>query len=185
MENIGYTNTINRGIRYDGADFIVVLDSDNFLTPKSIELRVQAFREKPILDMVHGFAYSITTENYDECLKGTFRKHGRHDDRIHDQTVMLRKSVYYKCGLWYDMGNPMASSDKEYWYRLGVHPFSPLSQQVKAKKLDSFLCYYRKDVKSMKYQRNEKQKKYLRGLLDKRVETLKREGITRENTPWL
>jgi len=183
--NIGYAEVMNLGIKKAKGDFIVILDSDNILTPYSIKARVKAFRKKPLLDVVYGLAYQIGKESYIDCLRGKFPKHGRYDNRVHDQTVMFRKSVFHKVGLFCDMGNKLSSSDKEFFYRLGIHPNSPLPQQVKCGRIEDYMVYYRVHKKSMKQKRNEALKKELRKAFFNRIVQLIQEGLTRKNTKWL
>ena len=184
-KNLGYAEAMNTGIKWSKGEFIVILDSDNMLTPDSIKVRVKAFRKKPALDIVYGLAYQIGKESYKKCLKGKFPKHGKYDNRVHDQTVMFRKSVFYKVGLFCDMGHKLSSTDKEMFYRLGIHPNSPLPRQVKSQMLEDYMVYYRVHSKSMKQSRDDKLKKELRKLFFNRIVRLIQEGLTRENTKWL
>jgi len=71
------------------------------------------------------------------------------------------------------------------WYRLGIHPLSPLPKLVKCKKIDEEVAFYRVNENSMKHSLSKKRKKELLKQFDKRIKQLKKEGITRENTPWL
>lgn len=184
-KNKGYAKAKNTGIRATQDRFIAFLDADDMLTPESIEVRYKAFEEKPERQFVHGFAYSIYGDvGLDWCNahRHELKRHGRHKDRVHAQGVMMRREVLEKYGLFYDM---LSKSDKCMWYRLGVHPLSPLPKLVKAKKIDDFVAYYRIDPKSMKHSLDKKKKEELLKQFNKRINQLKKCGITHVNTEFI
>lgn len=181
--NQGYAKAKNTGIRATQDGFIAFLDADDMLTPESIEMRYKAFT--PERDFVHGFAYSIYGDvGLDWCNahRHELKRHGRHMNRVHAQGVMMRREVLEKYGLFYDI---VSKSDKEMWYRLGVHPLSSLPKLVNVKKIDDFVAYYRIDPKSMKHSLDKKKKEKLLKQFNKRIKQLKKEGITYQNTEYL
>jgi len=193
--NQGYAKAKNTGIRASNGEFVTFIDADDCLTVDSIEKRVEAF--KPEIDFVHGNVYDVTTigskiATYDDmmdCRKefsmspGTLRYFTKqHRKKIHAQSQMFRRSVFERFGLYWDINS---KADKEYLYRLGIHPLSPLPKLIKHKKIDDFVAFYRRHESSMKSGLKEKQKRELKDKFNRRIAQLKREGITKENTEWL
>jgi hypothetical protein len=116
----------------------------------------------------------------DPITQRYFKK--QHRKKIHAQGMMFRKSVFERFGLYWDI---KSKSDKEMNFRLGIHPESPLPKLINHKKINSFVSYYRRHPDSMKSALKEKEKQELKDKFNRRIETLKRDGITKENTEWL
>jgi glycosyltransferase involved in cell wall biosynthesis len=180
--NKGYSHAKNVGILASKGDFIVHLDADDMLTPKSIELRMRMFQAKPHLDMVHGDAYRCHgAVSYRWCVE--HRKQLKVNVRpIHAQGVMIRKSVYEKYGLYFE--KLRSKGDKEMWYRLGIHPKSPLKKLIRVKKIKGAMAFYRRHKKAMKKRRahNPKYNARVERKFARRIRELKRNGITKKNT---
>ena len=174
-ENRGYNAAKNTGILAAKGEFIRLIDADDVLTPNALEDAVKIFDEHPEVDLVHGYA--------DRWYGGDDFRGINRKTYCHAQGRMWRRSVYDRFGLYYE---PLRSmGDKEFIYRLGVHPDSPLPRLVKDYKLKKVVAHYRKHEDQM-----HKWKKYKRpdvGKLHKkqfkrRIKQLLREGITKENT---
>lgn len=134
--NSGVASCRNAGLIHADGPLIVFLDSDDMLTEDSIERRVDKFLADPTLDMVHGLAW-----RYRENGKDGYNKKAV----IHDQTVMIKREVFVKHGGFYDALR--TKENKEMWFRLGVHPESPVKPKIKAKKFNEFYAFYRKHDK--------------------------------------
>lgn len=177
-ENRGYSHCKNVGIREATGKYIVHLDADDVLTPESVKIRLESF--EPGVDVVHGLAWRYRWDGTEWVIDGYNEK-----SKIHAQGVMIKRSVYEKHGLYYE--KLRSKADKEMWYRLGIHPESPLPKQIKAKKIKNFVAYYRKHEKQMhKLRRQNKDvNSQTESLFKARIKQLSKEGITRENTAFL
>ncbi len=192
--NVGFAEAKNEAIRCSRGEYIVPIDADDMLTPRSLEFRLRAFDESLMLDFVHGLVYDGVgiNDSYVDCLanvdklkknKWTQRQFTReHKGKIHAQSMMFRREVFEKYGLYYDI---VSKADKEMTYRLGVHPLSPLPPRVRFKKIRKFVAFYRRHDDSMKSELDEKKKDNLKELFNKRIRHLQKEGVTKGNTPWL
>ena len=145
-------------------------------------------------DVVHGLAYNVSNPSWSlDDMRSNHKKLFKdpvtqrylkkpHRKKVHAQGVMLRRSVFEKYGLFWDI---CSKSDKEFWYRIGLHPLSPLPKLVKAKKIEDFVSYYRRHKDSMKSSLREKEKQHLKDLFNQRIRQLKNDGITKKNTDFL
>jgi len=163
-KNCGVSTARNEAIRHSTGLFIAPLDADDLLPPDSIAKRVQYFLDDPDLDMIHGIAMRYR----DGKLDGYNKK-----SKIHDQTVMLKRSVFERFGGYYE---PLRSKEnKELWFRLGVHPKSPLKPRIKARKVKEVFAYYRKhDEQKHKRRRVDPELKKCEKIFNKRVKELVR-----------
>jgi len=176
-KNLGYSKAKNEGVVCSRGDFIVLIDADDKLTKDSIERRLAVFNRFPEVQLVHGTA---------------LRWYGGNETRgfnpktyCHAQGRMYRRGVYSQYGLYYE---PLRSmSDKEFIYRLGVHPESPLPRKIKDKKISDVVALYRKHDLAMHKQRRLKPKynEQIKKTFKRRIKQLRREGITKENTRFL
>lgn len=174
--NKGYAAARNRGILESDAPYVVMLDADDKLTPDSLSLRYNEFT--PDIDLVHGV-----------CL----RWYGGNDTRgynkktyVHAQGRMWRKSVYHRFGLYYEPLRSMA--DKEFVYRLGVHPDSPLKKRVIDVRINKVVALYRKHETQMHRIRKlvrPQMNRNIQKIFKHRMKQLKRDGITSINTKFL
>ena len=175
-KNHGYSHCKNVGIREANGDFLVFIDADDKLTPDSVELRMAMFEKNPKLDFVHGIA--LRWYGGDD-LRGYNKK-----TYCHAQGRMYRRSLHEKYGLYYNM---RSMADKEWVYRLGVHPDSPLPKLIKEKKLKKVVAWYRKHDEQMHKLRRLKPKynAKIKKKFKKRIKALNRDGITKLNTEYL
>jgi len=192
VENKGYAAAKNTGIRAAKGEFIVFIDADDCLTPDSVEVRVKAMASG--VDFVDGHVYEVTDVdlNYKEMMflkkdflksPGTQRYYKKeHKKKIHAQGMMFRKSVFEKFGLYWNINS---KADKEMNWRLGIHPLSPLQKKIKRKHIENFVAYYRRHPDSMKGGLSAWSKEDLRLKFIARIQELRTNGITKENTEWL
>jgi glycosyltransferase involved in cell wall biosynthesis len=178
-KNRGYSHAKNEGIIKSKGEYITHIDADDALTLVGIIKRVKYLNEHPEVDMVHGRAYKFDGDwSYEKMLIKQAKMKFDNRAEIHAQGVMLRKRVYEKHGLYYE---PMRSkADKEMWTRLKICG-------AKIKKIDNKVAFYRKHPKSMQRMRdnNKKYDKMIVKMYNERIEQVRREGVTKENTRWL
>lgn len=174
-QNMGYSYAKNYGIRHAFGEYLAFIDADDKLTLDSIECRYKWF--SPGVDFVHGLA---------------LRWYGGDDTRgynnktyVHAQGRMYRRNLHEKYGLYYSQLRSMA--DKEFVYRLGIHPESPLPTLIKAKKIDKVVAWYRKHPDQMHKVRreNHRENKIINTIFNARIKQLRKEGITTNNTEFL
>ena len=198
--NKGYSVAKNEGIIASKGSWITILDADDMLTKKSLEIRLEAAILKEA-DFIYSNAISIydkTTLN--QCYKikknlKIFNKE-RHLKKkssiikcssiygIHAQTVLVNRRLYEKFGLYDE--SLKSRSDREMWWR-----FSGRSKddEVKVKNyyLDEAVAYYRYHKRSMTCKRvkDKKYDKKVRILSEKQFNIRNRDGITVGNTRFL
>ncbi len=137
-ENAGYSHAKNVGIRESKGEYIVMIDADDMLTSRSLELRYKALSQSDKL-WCHGEAWSLVGDkeispkyiHRTKLLRNRLIDDGYdlekeyHMRLIHAQTVMVKKKLHRIVGL-YDEDLP-CSSDTEMWdriLRLGHMPVS-------------------------------------------------------------
>ncbi len=127
--NGGYGHAKNVGIRHSKGEYIVVLDADDMLTRKSLEMRINFMTKRPKLRWVHAKAYEFGGSKPPYTFRFVNRKANRRLKKIlktkdyrelwtniHAQTVMIHRSVYEKLGLYEESIRSMG--DKEMWARI-------------------------------------------------------------------
>lgn len=175
--NHGYSYAKNYGIKMSNGKYIALIDADDKLTQRSIEWRCDVLQKRPKIEMVHGIALRW----YGGCVTRGFNK----KTYIHAQGRMYRRQVYEQYGLYCEQLRAMA--DKEFVYRIGVHPDSPFPKLVKDKRIKKVVALYRKHDVQMHRRRKRKPaiNKIVKKLFNRRINQLLREGITKENTEYL
>jgi glycosyltransferase involved in cell wall biosynthesis len=184
-KNKGIAASKNTGIIKSTGDLITFIDADDMLTPNSIADRVKQFVKHPELDFVHGQAFHVEDKSghkhtYDQCLKNAFRLHGK-KTTVNAQAVMVRKEVFVQHGLFLEDRKMHSREDKEMWYRLGVHPKSPLPKLVNHKKIKAVCAYSRVHEVSAKHSRTPEQKKQLDKVFKARIKHLKKFAYENKN----
>lgn len=182
--NSGYSFCKNLGIEAAKGDIITILDADDMMTKNSISVRVKALLKYNV-DFIHAKAITIGPNT---SLKQAYaidpHKAIRGHARIHAQTVLYKKEIHRKFGLYDEKLRSRA--DKEMWCRLfGWNDQE--KQKVSKKFINVDVAYYRHHPKSMMSMRR-KNKKYndeITMLLKQQYKLRKREGITKENTKFL
>lgn len=119
-EKANYSVAKNVGIKNSRSEVLVMLDADDMLTPNGITSRYIKLMEG--FDIVHGPCL-ILKENGKKIRGSIWKTYLRTKDprAIHAQTVMLRKDIHRKIGL-YD-ATMWNSSDREMWIRIYNHGF--------------------------------------------------------------
>jgi len=181
--NLGYSKAKNEGIVLSRGDLITCLDADDMLTRDSLSARVEVFLERSTVEFVHAKAIDVfgdTSVSQAYSMSSVIRR----TPRIHAQTVMVRRSVYRRFGLYDE--EMRSRADKEMWVRLlGARDVEP--SRVEKFFLDKDVAYYRHHGKSMmdKRRANKKLQSRLTRLLARKCETRQVEGITASNTRFL
>jgi teichuronic acid biosynthesis glycosyltransferase TuaG len=144
-QNVGYGAAKNVGIRNSKGEYIVVLDADDMLTPKSLDVRYNLLKEREKL-WIHGRAYEFSgakpyhfrfkkrksIKRLEKILKT--KNYSDLWENIHAQTVMVKREVYEKVGLYEPRLRSMG--DKEMWARIINNIGVPLYTR-------EFVAYYR------------------------------------------
>ena len=187
--NYGYSIAKNEGIRASRGDYIAMIDADDMLTPKSIELRKKLLDDNSDKLWCHGEVLVTHGDSGDKSQesivwKRNFRKKlisqgmdlskQYHHRLIHAQSVMVRPELHRKYGLY----DPKLrfSSDNEMWRR--IIRFSEIPAHT-----EEFVAIYRVHNARMsrspyKKQRVGKVKKQIIQDVERRFN----EGINRSNT---
>ena len=113
-ENKGYSTAKNEAIIMSQGDLITCLDADDMMTKDSIKVRVGAILESDS-PFVHAKALTVSPDATLEKCYGMNKKK-RQTPRIHAQTVMVKREVHQRFGLYDE--NLRSRSDKEMWWRL-------------------------------------------------------------------
>jgi glycosyltransferase involved in cell wall biosynthesis len=180
--NVGYGSAKNVGIKNSSGSLIVVLDADDMLSEKSLELRVDYLTRKKYkwihaecLEFVDTKPYVFkridrkSNKKFREIQRsGNYKKVWQY---IHAQTVMVKREVYEKVGLYEPTLRSMG--DKEMWARICHHVGIPGH-------IDKSVALYRQHDKQMhrskdKIDNLEKIRKHMMSLVDKRKYSL--EGV--------
>ncbi len=145
-KNLGYGNAKNVGIRAVSGEWIVVLDADDMLTKKSLELRLRLL-DKKRKKWCHAKAYEFggieppykfkVRERRSFLRFKQMQKTGKYKDlwkSIHAQTVMIHIDIYRKVGLYEPSLRSMG--DKEMWARIINNVGKPLF-------VNKYVAYYR------------------------------------------
>lgn len=180
--NRGYSAAKNEGIRKSTGDLIVTIDADDMLTIDSIRLRAEAFLNYPETLMVHALAWVIRGPgDMGYWIKRLYKIDYGRTKKIHAQTVMLRRSVHRDYGLYDE--KLRSRSDNEMWHRL--IDVAKIGDRIMA--LDVPVAFYRKHEFSMiEYRKkNPNYNTQQTTILEEQKALRLREGITRENTPYL
>jgi glycosyltransferase involved in cell wall biosynthesis len=186
-ENSGYSKAKNEGILLSRGELITTLDADDMLTKKSISKRVKALQENPKCDLVHANAIDVGAQmSLADCY--ALKKFRRTKPKVHAQTVMLRREVHVKFGLYDE--NLRSRADKEMWSRLLGKSYAGESggpMRIKKVYLNEDVAYYRKHKKSMiaKRKHDPQREKRLTKQLKAAIRMRATEGITKENTRFL
>jgi len=181
-KNKGYSVAKNTGIIASSGDYITLIDADDMLTLDSIRVRADFLDKCPTFDFVYGFAYTILGDgNFEYWNARTYKlKIGYKRKKIHSQTVMVRRTVYEKYGLYDE--DLRSKSDNEMWYRLLYNG------QINNWRLDGQpLAFYRRhDLSMIMYRkRNPLYSNEQLRICDMKKELRLREGITRNNTRFM
>jgi glycosyltransferase involved in cell wall biosynthesis len=183
--NSGYSKAKNEGIIYSQGEMITCLDADDLLTLNSISVRVEAMRRSSS-PMVHAHAINVKGDiSLSQCYKIPLCKTKRTKFTVHAQTVLMKRWVYQKYGLYDE--DMRSRSDKEMWWRLLDNYENQNRSLISNYCISDIVAYYRKHKKSMTVMRsrNKKYNNAITALLHRKYKLRKTEGITKENTRFL
>lgn len=179
--NSGYSKAKNEGIIISQGELITCIDADDLMTKNSISCRVKAFLNSNAF-MVHARAIDIKGDvKLADCY--SMKKLRRTTPRVHAQTVMLKRCVHVKYGLYDE--NLRSRSDKEMWWRLIGR--DGIGRKIKDLFIKQDVAFYRRHKKSMMTNRrkNPKLQKQLTKLLKQQYKMRVCQGITKQNTRFL
>ncbi len=122
-KNYGYSYAKNIGIEKSKSEILVMLDADDMLTENSLRIRYEKIKEG--YDFVHGPVMDlrscglVQSRLWKKWLKS--KKDPSSYKFVHAQSVMLRKNIHRKIGLYDE--NLRCKSDREMWARIFNHNF--------------------------------------------------------------
>lgn len=189
-KNYGYSHAKNEGIINSNGNYIVMIDADDMLTDKSIAIRVELLDNNADKLWCHGEAWVLkcnilksNSRDYKRRYREKLIKDGNDLSStyflrlIHAQSVMVRKELHEKIGLYDE--TLKCSSDNEMWRRIIEFGYIPAHT-------DEYVAIYRSHSRQMhksEYKKNniKKIKQQLVGNLKRRIT----DGISRANTRLL
>ena len=183
---MGYSTAKNEGIIVSKGAFIAMIDADDMLTPKSIEIRLNHLLKRPNSLWVHGNAYDLhpngkkTPDKFFPLRWQKNFKAGKYHllgACVHAQCVMSKREFYFKVGLYDE--ELRASSDREMWKRAVALGYIPEYS-------NNFVAIYRLHKKQMsKSKWKIKNRSKLWGIVNKNIKNRVENGINKKNTRLL
>ena len=166
-EKGNYSVAKNVGIRCARADVLVMLDSDDMLTKNGISSRYTKLIEG--FDFVHGPCLVLYHgSKYRAAVWAKYLRTKQYRD-IHAQTVMLRKDIHQKIGLYDE--ELWSASDYEMWGRIFNHGF-------KIGYVEEDVSVYRMHSKQMhSSDRKQRELSAITKLVDEKIEKRKTDLI--------
>lgn len=123
-KNLGYQSTCNRLFSLCNGDFLTFQDADDYSAPRRLELLLNTFLSNPAIGMV-GSAYDIVSyrnEHIETILKplsnSDIRKVISHQSPFCGATIMVKKEVYDKVGLYRPFFEGKSHQDYDWAYRV-------------------------------------------------------------------
>lgn len=175
-DNGGYSRAKNVGIKASTADILVMLDADDMLTENSLYLRYNKIQEG--FDFVHGPVLNMDIKNgkkrtYESKLWRQWKESKKDAGCykfVHAQSVMLKKSIHNKIGLYDE--SLRSKSDREMWARI----FNRMNI-FKIGWVDDYVSLYRDHSRQMhkskeKLKNNDRLQKEVLKKIDKRKKDL-------------
>ncbi len=190
--NAGLAKAKNEGIVRCRGELITTIDADDMLSEDSILERVHHFIKNPTCMVVHARSYvchgpgdffekqeSLTEEAFLPSLLQHYIESGVDSgccwDTVHAQTVMARRGVYVRTGLYCE--EMRFKSDREMWFRMVL---SGLNFTF----LHKFVSIYRRHDRNMSTSR-ERRESNIEDYFQRRCAQLLREGVSERNCrPW-
>lgn len=190
--NQGYSSAKNLGIIKAKGEYIVMIDADDMLTKSSLEIRQRALASHPHKLWCHGevqvldekvHRLSDRSRNWKKRFREKLIREGwdlnkvYHTRLVHAQSVMVRKELHRKLGL-YDEVLPF-SADSEMWDRIIMFGYVPVY-------VEDYVAIYR--VHSAQMHNSKYKKDRVPVILPYRLAATKRrfaEGINKKNTKLL
>jgi len=184
--NKGYSVAKNSGIIASKGDYIIVLDADDMLTRDSISSRIKVMLNEDS-EFIHADAIFVSGDiSLESCYRMTDPNilHCPSPYSIHAQTVMVKKDVYKRFGLYEERLKSV--SDMEMWWRFFGQTEKD-EMKIKRSYISYPVVYYRDHGKSMTVYRrkhpqyNEEVKRIAQEVYQRRT----KEGINNDNTIML
>jgi len=178
-KNQGYSKAKNESIIHSSSEYIVHLDADDYLTPDSLELRINKFMREKDAKVVHGKVYSFyDNQTYEWCLSNRDSLSFIQADP-HAQGVMIKRECYEKYGLYDE--SLRAKSDREMWVRLRD------LVGIKFYAMQSYVAFYRIHYNSMiQYRsRNPEYDETVGYKCFEAIRERRRNGINKNNTRFI
>jgi len=122
-KNSGYSHAKNVGIKESNSEVLVMLDADDMLTQRSLEIRYEELKKG--YDLVHGPVTDIRRGQksrsplWNQWLAS--KKDASDYKKIHAQSVMLKKQIHREIGLYDE--SMKCKSDREMWARVLNHGY--------------------------------------------------------------
>jgi len=181
--------TRNRAIEQARGRFIVGVDDDDMLTPKSLEFRLRAYddSEGKGLRFVCGSSYNIGAGcGYQQAIDETrlmqvqypsigLSIHGWRG--VHAQTVLAPRELYETYGLFDESADLRIGEDREMWARW-------MNQGVEAIHCGRPVVFYRLHRNNSNHWVSAKDSERMHAYRDRAIEA-RAKGITVENTPLM
>lgn len=180
--NHGYSFAKNEGIAASRGEYITCLDADDMMTIDSIQKRAEILDQRPDIMLVHAKAYVINANgNYEYWNNRIYKIDTSKSIKIQAQTVMVKREVYQKYGLYDELLR--SRSDNEMWWRLR----NVAHIEDRFYHLDQPVAFYRKHELSMvEYRKkNPLYNQEVTSILEQQKELRAKEGITDSNTRML
>ncbi|HUS50850.1 MAG TPA: glycosyltransferase [Candidatus Paceibacterota bacterium] len=192
-KNGGIGKAKNEGIVRSKGDYIVTLDADDMMTKKSLEVRIKA-AIKYNVSFVHADAFlfkgflplkdAYKLKNIKTIPKKWPRRlHCPTVYTIHAQTVLMKRWIYQKYGLYdEDLG---CKVDREMWLRLfGKEEID--EPKITSKFIDKCVSYYRWHSKQVTKKRQKDPSFYkLNKKLCEKKYIMRKKSIDKTNTRFL
>jgi len=118
-EKANYSVAKNVGIKNSTSEILVMLDADDMLTKNGISIRYDKLMEG--YDFVHGPCIVLNKGKQYRAPVWKRYLQNKSYRNVHAQTVMLRKDIHRKIGLYDE--ELWSSSDYEMWGRIFTHGF--------------------------------------------------------------
>lgn len=128
QENQGRAAARNRGIRVSGGEYLVFLDSDDWLLPRALEIQVGFLDHHPDVDVVYGDGYYCDRDGKPQQLiseerppvpeEGLLAIMVLHNVVVATHSAMVRRRALEMLGSpWFDE-HLRGTEDADFWLRL-------------------------------------------------------------------
>lgn len=127
QDNNGQSSARNLGILHSKGNYIAFLDSDDYMTPNSLQVRMDMVKSKPSIDILHSDAFlnidgNILKQTYKELygakIETKIIKNLLKQNFLINSTVIVKKEVLLEVGMY----DPLIFSAEDYdlWIRIAL-----------------------------------------------------------------